>query len=327
MPFDWTRSFHPTQGALGWVLDWRPGGRQRPPAAGGTLLSRLTALCEVAPDPESFLAFANQHLRGLGGAGRRPVYDYDLWDVIGAPLPRRIYQIRESPFWVRWGQVLFALAYVVPWVAFWLCLRTSLGYAKVKPLVLSDPQDGRGWLHVSGLRSWDGSSWRWLAPCSHAPAWPADGSKPVCGREDCEYGKAELGWLGLCPDRVADQFPGRVEFYVPLFALPTPWRRAPEDRLRYGFIRAIGYLGDRLELGSLQVEPSPGTPGITLVPTRTDVAAWVYKQLVDLMRLDMGEPEARVCPGCGRPFAPSRSDQKVCRPSCRVRLHRRRRAH
>ena len=33
----------------------------------------------------------------------------------------------------------------------------------------------------------------------------------------------------------------------------------------------------------------------------------------------------RICPGCGRPFAPSRRNQRHCRPSCRVLALRRRR--
>jgi hypothetical protein len=326
MAFAWYRQFDPTLGALRWILEWRPERRQRPPAAGGTLLTRLTALCEVAPDPESFLAFVNRHLPGLGGGtGARPVYDRDLWEAIGAPLPPRTYQIRSEPFWVRWGHVLFALAYVVPWVAFWLSLRTSVRYSEVKPLVLSDAQDK--WLHVSGLRLWDGKSWRWLGACSHALGRGSLLAREslLCGREDCEYGDAELYWRRLFPQSIDGLFPGRVEFYEPAWVMPALWRRAPEDRLRYGFIKAIGYLGDRLELSNLRVEPSLGAPGLTLVPTRADVAAWVYKQLVDLIRLDMGEPGAPVCPGCGKSFAPSRRDQKACSPACRVKLHRLRR--
>jgi hypothetical protein len=327
-----------------WVLV--RSGRGRPAAAEGAEDSgpaRLYGLAGLGPDPDAFLGFADQHLRGLGRGDLGPVDEAELWELLGLALPAPppvAVGGRDMPLLspITWGDILFALAYVVPWAAFWIGLRRREGWAEIEPLALPDLPFGPDRLHGAvGIRAWDGGRWAWVPACEHLgrPGWgllAALGLKleppvpwPLCGREECPFGRAELFWRGLGfgpvdpnPQGASRPFyPGLVGFYVEGDP-PPPWR-APEDRLKYGFILALNHLPlGRGATGGLRLLPAAGRRGVGTAPALGGFAAWVYKQLTDRVRRDLGEPgEPPRCLMCGESLVGRRRGAKFCSAQCR----------
>jgi predicted nucleic acid-binding Zn ribbon protein len=277
------------------------------------------------------------------------VDESELWELLGLALPAPppvAVGGRDMPLLspITWGDVLFALAYVVPWAAFWLFLRRPQGWAEIEPLTMPDLSFGPDRLHGAvGIRAWDGGRWAWVPACEHLgrPGWgllAALGLRleppvpwPLCGREECPFGRAELFWRGLGfgpvdpnPQGASRPFyPGLVGFYVEGDP-PPPWR-AWEYRLKYGFILALNFLPlGRGATGGLRLLPAVASPNITVAPARSGFAAWVYTQLTGLVRSDLGEPDRRTCSGCGKEFTPTRADQLVCSRKCRDKKYYRR---
>jgi hypothetical protein len=315
-----------------WLL--ARSGRGRRAAAEGAEDSgpaRLNELAGLAPDPDAFLAFANRHLRGLGRGPLGLVDEGELWELLGLAVPPS-----AEPRPVSWGDVLFSLAYVVPWGAFWLFLRRPEGWAEIGPLALlglavgADRLDG-----AVGIRAWDGRRWAWVPACGHlgrpgpglaaalrgtaepyfeSPPWP------LCGREECPFGRAELFWqrLGFGPvfGGLRPFYPGVVGFCAGW--VPPAWG-SPEGRLKYGFVAALNALPIMWGVpGGLRLMPTAGKPGLGTAPAPVGFGAWVYTQLVGLVRRDLGEPgEPARCLMCGGPLAGRRRQAKFCSDRCR----------
>lgn len=196
--------------------------------------------------------------------------------------------------------------------------------------------------HFEGLlaiRLWENGAWAWVGPCEHIRARGyLKPCPPLCGREDCRFGRAERFWagLGLPPGVKTDvgryYFPGVVWIRLGRgLKLPGDLKQV-EDRVRYAFMlwasalptHSVGPppggvwgegLGARLVL-------VPVGPHVDVVPRGGDFAAWVYKLLLDRIRQDLGSP--RSCRICGRPIG-GRADRKTCSERCRKALGRRNR--
>ena len=300
--------------------------------------ARLWALCDVGPEPASFLDFAARHLP----AGPELVDEWELWGLLGLEASRgpevsiddansgvRIPEPRPITF----GDVLFALAFPVTWLAYWRELRSpTASVPRRRP----------------ALRVWEQSRWQWVEACAHVAvpgltppwaglAWEGSGAGlifqsfthqwPLCGREECPFGRGERFWAGL------GQRPRRVEVAQGLYRWVYPGlvagveSAATLEELRAAFVACLNHI---------PVDPWGSSPGLKLVPAGSRVAvrvpaggfgAWVYQQLLDQVRQDLGEPgEPARCLVCRKDLpSDSRRDRKTCSDTCRKRLWRLRR--